>query len=142
MNKRRAHAQWQGDLKTGTGSIEFSSKKLKFDYNFKSRFEDGTGTNPEEMISSAIAACFSMFLSGLIEEEGFQPENIDTTASTIIEKVNDGFNITRIELETRVVAPSVSQTLLEQLANRAKENCPVSKALSAVDIKLKVIEKS
>jgi osmotically inducible protein OsmC len=140
MKERRAHARWNGELETGKGIIELSSINFKTDYNFQSRFEEGSSTNPEELISAAITACFSMALSKIISEEGYDPEEIATTAGTTLIKEGDGFKISKIELRTRVTSPSASEELIKKMAETAKDNCPVSKALAGVDIQLTSVE--
>ncbi len=140
MKERRAHARWKGELETGKGIIELSSINFKTNYNFQSRFEEGTYTNPEELISAAISACFSMALSKIISAEGYDPEEISTTAGTTLVKEGDGHKISKIELRTRVTAPSISEDLIKKLADTAKDNCPVSKALTGVDIQLTSVE--
>jgi osmotically inducible protein OsmC len=102
-------------------------------YSFQSRFEEGDGTNPEELIAGAHAGCFSMALSGELGRAGHEPESIETTATVHIDKVEGGFGITRIELETRARVPGIDADEFQRLAEAAKQNCPVSRALAAVE---------
>jgi osmotically inducible protein OsmC len=102
-------------------------------YSFQSRFEEGDGTNPEELIAGAHAGCFSMALSGELGRAGHEPETVETTATVHLDKVDGGFGITRIELDTRARVPGIEADEFQRLAETAKQNCPVSKALAAVD---------
>jgi lipoyl-dependent peroxiredoxin len=102
-------------------------------YSFQSRFEEGDGTNPEELIAAAHAGCFSMALSGELGRAGHSAESVETTATVHLDKVEEGFGITRIVLETRARVPGVSDDEFQQLAEGAKKGCPVSRALAAVD---------
>jgi osmotically inducible protein OsmC len=102
-------------------------------YSFQSRFEEGDGTNPEELIAGAHAGCFSMALSGELGRAGHEPESIETTATVHIDKVEGGFGITRIELDTRARVPGIDADEFQRLAESAKQNCPVSRALAAVE---------
>jgi len=105
-------------------------------YSFSSRFEEGVGTNPEELIAAAHAGCFSMALSAILGEAGFQPRSVATTAKVTIDKVGDGFGITHIALATEADVPGIDEPTFVAKAQLAKEGCPVSKALAAVDITL------
>ncbi len=137
MAERTAKAVWQGNLKEGAGTVALGSGSFQGRYSFQSRFESGPGTNPEELIGAAHAACFSMALAGNLAQAGYTPEAIETTARVWIEKGGDGFSITRIELDTQATVPDIDEdTFLEQ-AETAKETCPVSKALAATKIDLK-----
>ena len=137
MAERTAKALWQGNLKEGAGTVALGSGSFQGRYSFQSRFESGAGTNPEELIGAAHAACFSMGLAGNLAQAGYTPEAIETTAKVAIEKGSDGFSITRIELDTQATVPDIDEdTFLEQ-AEAAKETCPVSKALAATKIYLK-----
>lgn len=138
MKTNKAHANWQGDLKKGIGTVKLDESGKEFGYSFSSRFEDGEGTNPEELIAAAHAGCFSMAFSGLLTDEGYQPKSIDTTAKVTIEKADGGFEISKSELTTEAVVSGISKDLFEELAEKAKENCPVSKALSSLTISLDV----
>ena len=140
--KRRATAVWNGTGKDGKGSL--SSPSSFFDmtpYSAKSRFEneDGkAGTNPEELIAAAHAGCFNMALSFQIAGEGFQADELTTVATVTLDKVGEGFAITGISLELNGKVAGMERNDFERLANVAKENCPVSKALSAVPISLAI----
>src|SRR5512146_1887790 len=128
MPTRSASAQWEGGLKGGKGRYS-GANGLAGQYNFSSRFESGTGSNPEELLAAAEAACYSMALSGALERNGTAPTSVDTTAKCTIEKVGEGFKITRMALEVRVAAPGLDDAKLQQLAAATKEGCPVSQAL-------------
>jgi lipoyl-dependent peroxiredoxin len=106
-------------------------------YSFRSRFEDGAGTNPEELIGAAHAGCFSMALSAALSGEGHEPKRIDTNARVHLDKVGEGFAITRIELETEAEVPGIDGDAFQKFADGAKANCPVSKALAGAEISLK-----
>ncbi len=136
MKNRKALAQWEGNLKNGTGSLKLDSVEQKLAYNFVSRFEEGNQTNPEELIAAAHAGCYSMALSGLLTEEGFEPESIKTIAKVTLEKVDNGFKISKSALKTEAKVPGIDKEVFEELAEKAKANCPVSKALSALEITL------
>lgn len=137
MSERKANAVWNGTLKDGNGIIGVESGFFKdAPYTFKSRFEQGDGTNPEELIGAAHAGCFSMALSGMLEENGYKPQKISTEATVRIEKVGDGFEITNINLSTEVKVSGINEKELNKIADEAKSNCPVSKALAATSIEL------
>ncbi|HEV8216627.1 MAG TPA: OsmC family peroxiredoxin [Gemmatimonadaceae bacterium] len=128
MPTRTASAKWEGGLKGGKGSFK-GATGLGGQYSFSSRFEEGTGSNPEELLAAAEAACFSMALSANLEKNGTPPTSVDTTARCTIEKVNDANTITRIELEVRAVVPNLDQESLQRFANQTADTCPVSRAL-------------
>ena len=136
MPVRTADARWEGALQDGRGSMEFGSGAFEGQYSYGSRFEEGAGTNPEELIGAAHAGCFSMQLSGLLTKAGHAPEEISTTARVRIEKADGGFAITTIELQARGRVPGVSQEDFRGYAEEAKETCPVSQALAGTEIKL------
>ena len=132
MMKKFASAQWEGTLKQGKGSITSESQVLKNEpYGFNTRFEGSTGTNPEELIGAAHAACFSMALSMLLGEEGFKPQQISTQAAVTLDKDGEGFAITAIHLDVKASVPEIDQSRFEDIANKAKAGCPVSKVLNA-----------
>ncbi len=134
--KRKASARWQGDLKSGTGTVSTDSGVLSdTGYDFRTRFEDGAGTNPEELIGAAHAGCYAMALSMILGQAGFTPERIDAEATVSLEKQDDGFAITGIHLDVAGVVPGADDQAFEKAANEAKAGCPVSKALS-VEISL------
>jgi osmotically inducible protein OsmC len=125
---RTAKAQWKGDLKSGGGTISTASGVLNTTpYSFKTRFEQGTGTNPEELLAGAHAGCFSMALSLVLQNEGLTADSIDTTCTISLNKEGDGFAITRSHLALRAKIPGASQEAFIRATNTAKENCPVSK---------------
>ncbi len=138
MKLNKAHANWQGNFKKGIGTVTLDASGKEFGYNFSSRFEDGAGTNPEELIAAAHAGCFSMAFSGLLTEEGYEPKSIETAAKVTIEEANGGFKISKSQLKTEAVVPDIKEELFKELAEKAKENCPVSKALSSLEITLDV----
>lgn len=137
MAIRKANATWEGGLKGGKGNVKTESGAVSAGYSFSSRFEDGKGTNPEELIGAAHAGCYSMALSGALEAAGFKPKSVHTIANVKVEKVGDGFGITNITLETEADIPEISDEKFQEHAEGAKKNCPVSKALSSVNIDLK-----
>lgn len=136
MAVRTADAEWKGDLSSGSGSLQTGSGAFKGSYSFVSRFEEGPGTNPEELIGAAHAGCFSMALAHQLAQAGHKPESIRTTARVHLEKGDDGFSITRVELQTRARVPGVDESTFREKAEGAKAGCPVSRALKAVPIEL------
>jgi osmotically inducible protein OsmC len=137
MITRHGKAQWKGNLAKGNGSLEVGDGLWKSNYSFASRFESGDGTNPEELIGAAHAACFSMAFANALSQAGHEPESVSTKASVKLEKTDQGFRITTIELDTSVKASGIEKSDFERIAGEAKANCPVSKALAGVDIQLK-----
>ncbi|NMZ96168.1 OsmC family protein [Pseudomonas lundensis] len=130
--KKTASAHWEGDLKTGIGSISTETGVLReAPYGFKARFEGGKGTNPEELIGAAHAGCFSMALSMILGEAGLTAESIDTTAEVTLDKQDDGFAITAVHLVLKAKVPGATQQQFDELTTKAKEGCPVSKVLNA-----------
>ena len=130
--KRNASAKWQGGLKDGKGTISTDSGVLaETQYSFSTRFEEGKGTNPEELIAAAHAGCFSMALSGQLGQAGLTADSINTTASVTLEKTDAGFAITSIHLEVKAKVPGADQQAFATAANNAKAGCPVSKLLKA-----------
>ncbi len=136
MATRNAEAEWNGSILEGNGTMRLGSGAFEGAYSFKSRMEDGTGTNPEELIGAAHAGCFSMALSAALGRQGFKPESIKTKAAVQFEKVGDGFSITQIDLTTDAEIPEIDDATFQEIANGAKENCPVSKALAGTTINL------
>ncbi len=125
--RRKATAQWNGNLKEGKGNLTTDSTALDHtQYSFSTRFENGVGTNPEELLAAAHAGCFTMQLSAYLSEAGFVPDEL-TTVSTI---VFENGSIVRSELELKGSVPAISESEFQTIANKAKENCPVSKAFS------------
>ncbi len=130
--KRKASAVWEGGIKDGKGRISTDSGVLSnTQYSFSTRFEDGIGTNPEELIAAAHAGCFSMALSGKLGEAGMTAESITTTAAVTLEKTDAGFTITRVHLDVTAKIPGADQQAFETAANNAKAGCPVSRLLNA-----------
>src|SRR6188768_1651050 len=129
---RNASAEWKGGLKDGKGTISTDSGVLKdTQYSFSTRFEDGIGTNPEELIAAAHAGCFSMALSGQLGNAGMTAESINTTASVTLDKVEGGFAITTVHLEVTARIPGADEAAFMTAANNAKAGCPISKVLNA-----------
>jgi osmotically inducible protein OsmC len=137
MSIRKAKAEWKGTLKEGSGIMNFANYNGPF--TFKSRFEEGDGTNPEELVGAAQAGCFSMFLSALISGEGFNPESIQTTATVNLESDDVGPLITSIELDTQVKCEGISQEKFDELAAASKEKCPISRLYAGTEVKLNAV---
>ncbi len=129
MPVRKGTAVWNGGLKEGRGSMSLSSGAFEGAYSFGSRFEEEKGTNPEELIGAALAGCFSMFLSGLIESAGYDPQSVKSQSKVRIEKDGQGFRITGIELNTEATIPNIDEKFFMEQAEAAKQNCPVGQAL-------------
>jgi len=136
MPIRNAKARWEGGLPEGSGTLALGSGAFEGQYSYGSRFEEGKGTNPEELIGAAHAGCFSMALAGVLTRAGHTPRSIETATRVHLEKVEDAFSITTIELATEASVPDISGDEFQRYAEEAKRNCPVSKALAGVDIKL------
>lgn len=136
MPVRSASAEWQGDLPGGKGTLRSQTGAVEGQYSFSSRFEEGTGTNPEELIAAAHAGCYSMALSNMLAQAGHTPTSVRTTAKVHLTKVAGGVGITLIELVCRGVVPGLDAAGFQEHAQRAKVGCPVSRALSAVEIRL------
>ncbi|KHS90780.1 OsmC family protein [Pectobacterium brasiliense] len=129
---KKGQAHWEGDIKQGKGTVSTESGALQQQpYGFNTRFEGKPGTNPEELIGAAHAACFSMALSLMLGEEGHKPESIDTTADVSLDKVDGGFAITKIALHSTVKLPSIDDATFDSIIQKAKAGCPVSKVLKA-----------
>jgi lipoyl-dependent peroxiredoxin len=133
MPKRKATARWDGSLTEGAGTMRMASGAYEGAYSFQSRFEEGEGTNPEELIAAAHAGCFSMALSLFLGEAGFVPESVETEATVQVEKAGEGFAINRIVLHTQARVPGIDEAEFQRQAEAAKENCPVSVALASVE---------
>ena len=136
MPTRKAEAEWKGTLSKGKGLLITGSGAVKAAYSFASRFESGSGTNPEELIAAAHAGCFSMAFAGMLEQAGFPPRIIHTDARATIDKDKEGFSITSVELETEATVPRIDEKTFQEKAEAAKLGCPVSKALTGVKISL------
>ena len=136
MQIRSAQARWEGGIKSGSGIVRFGNGAFEGAYSAGSRFENEQGTNPEELIAAAHAGCFSMALAAILENAGHPPTNIQTQAEVRIEKSREGFSITNILLSTQAIVPEIEAEKFQQLAQTAKTNCPVSKALAGTTIEL------
>jgi osmotically inducible protein OsmC len=130
--KRKGSAHWEGGIRDGRGTISTDSGVLSgTQYSFSTRFEDGKGTNPEELIAAAHAGCFSMALSKQLEDAGMKAESIDTSAAVTLEKTDAGFTITKVHLDVTARIPGGEPSAFETAANNAKAGCPVSRLLNA-----------
>ena len=136
MPDRTAEAVWEGSLQQGKGVMKFGSGAFEGNYSFSSRFEEGPGTNPEELIGAAHAGCFSMAFSGNLGRAGYTPNRVHTTAQVRVEKVGNGFKITKIHLNTEADVPGIDEKTFQEQAEAAKKGCPVSQALTGVEITL------
>jgi lipoyl-dependent peroxiredoxin len=136
MPIRTAEAEWKGNLIEGQGRMKLGSGAYEGAYTFRSRMETGPGTNPEELIAAAHAGCFSMALSATLSKAGHTPKRLHTDASVHFDKVGDGFSITSIDLKTEGEVPGIDAAKFQELAESAKKNCPVSKALAGTTINL------
>jgi lipoyl-dependent peroxiredoxin len=128
MPTRTASATWQGGLQKGNGTFK-GQTGLQGQYNFSSRFENGSGSSPEELLAAAHAACYSMALSLGLEQAGFAPQSVETKAACTVEKIGAGFKITRMHLTTRATVPNIDKAKFQSIAEATKEGCPVSGAL-------------
>ena len=137
MTVRTAKSQWNGTLKEGKGTMNFSNYSGPF--TFKSRFEEGTGTNPEELVGAAHSGCYSMFLAALISGEGLTPESVETTAKVHLGQDETGPLVTTIELDCQVKCEGLSQQKFEELSVAAKKKCPISRLVAAADVKLNAV---
>jgi lipoyl-dependent peroxiredoxin len=136
MAIRTSSAEWKGTLKEGAGTMKLASRAYEGPYTFASRFEEGKGTNPEELLGAAHAGCFSMFLSALLTGAGFKPTRIATTATV---HLTDGPTISLIELQTQAEVPGLTEADLQKHAEAAKKGCPVSKALTGPEIRMHAV---
>src|SRR5688500_3590136 len=136
MPARTATARWEGGLKQGKGAMRLGSGAYEGQYSFNSRFESGTGTNPEELIGAAHAGCFSMALSGALGRAGFTPKRVSTSAGVHLEQVEGGFGITSIDLNTEAEVPGIDNAKFQEIAEGARKGGRVSKALAATKINL------
>ncbi len=138
MSIHKSSAKWNGNLPEGNGKMIIGGGAWEGNFSFKSRFEDGKGTSPEELIAAAHAGCFSMAFSHALNEAGFKPESVETQASAMLEQVEGGFAITKMKLKSKGKAEGVDEKKFKEIAEEAKENCPVSKALKGVEITLDI----
>ena len=136
MPDRRAEAEWNGNLREGGGRLKLESGAFQGPYSFRDRFEDGKGTNPEELLGAAHAGCFSMALAAGLTGAGHPPGRIHTTATVSLERSGEGFAITKIALRTEATVPGISAADFQAQAQKAKSGCPVSKALAGTSITL------
>ena len=136
MAERKGSAVWEGTLKEGKGTMKLGSGAYEGPYSFSSRFENASGTNPEELIGAAEAGCFSMALSSNLEKAGYPAKRISTTANVKLEMVDGGPKITVIELQTEADVPGIDNQAFQEQAEKTRTGCPVSKALAGTEIKL------
>lgn len=136
MAVRKATGVWEGNLKQGKGNVRSESGVLDAKYTFASRFEDGTGTNPDELLGAALASCYSMFLANVLSEAGHTPTSITSGSHVHLGSKEGGPAITKIELVTEGNVPGIDRATFEKHADEAKKGCPVSKTLAGVDISL------
>ena len=132
MAARTGSAEWRGDLKGGAGTVKVGDGVFEGTYSFASRFEEGEGTNPEELIAGAHAACYSMALSGALAADGHVPDSVSTTAKVHLRNIDGAPTIARIDLETEGVVPGIDAAQFQSYADQAKAGCPVSRALAGV----------
>jgi osmotically inducible protein OsmC len=130
MPIRTASARWQGNFTDGSGTVKTGKGGLQGNYSAKSRFEEGEGTNPEELIAAAHSGCFSMAFSKGLADAGFTPTSVETTAKVHLDKTDAGMTVTRIDLETVGDVPGIDAADFQKIAEGAKENCPISRLLS------------
>ena len=126
MPVRKADARWEGTLQQGSGQMRLGGGAYEGPYSFVSRFEEGEGTNPEELIAAAHAGCFSMALSGALGRGGFNPTSVSTTASVHLNKTDEGFRVQKIDLVTEADVPGIDDAKFQEIANTAKSTCPIS----------------
>jgi lipoyl-dependent peroxiredoxin len=138
MPVRHAQAEWQGTLREGSGRMSLSSGAYQGPYSFSSRFEEGEGTNPEELIGAAHAGCFSMAFSADLTKAGYSPRKISTRAEVHLDKVDEKQTVTRIHLVTEAEIPGIEENAFLEIAQGAKENCPISRLLKGAEITLEV----
>ena len=136
MPTRSAEAEWKGDLPGGKGTMSFGSGAFEGQYSYRSRFEEGEGTNPEELIAAAHAGCFSMQLAAVLSRAGHEPDSVNSTARVSLESDDGGFSITRSKLSTEVTVSGLDDDEFQKYADEAKRTCPVSRALGAIEIEL------
>lgn len=134
MPTRSADATWDGNLPDGNGTMRMESGAYEGAYSFRSRFEEGDGTNPEELIAAAHAGCFSMAFANVLDEEGYDPQSVNTTATVTLQMLEDGPAITQINLDTTARVAGIDEDTFQEIADAAKSGCPVSKALTGAEI--------
>jgi osmotically inducible protein OsmC len=133
MPKRKADARWEGSLEDGHGVMSVASGAYEGPYSFQSRFQEGDGTNPEELIAGAHAGCFSMAFAADLGRAGYEPESVETSATVHLEMGDGPPTIARIDLDTRARVSGIDEDEFQKIAEQAKQNCPVSRALGAVE---------
>ena len=133
MATRNGSAEWQGDLQSGSGTVTVGESAWTGNYSFKSRFEDGEGTNPEELIAAAEAGCFTMALSLMLGNEGHAPEELHTDARAVLRNVDGKPTITGMNIKTRGRVPGIDQDAFQKAAEQAKKECVISRALAGVE---------
>ncbi len=136
MAERESEARWTGDLKGGEGTMRLGGGAYEGNYTFRSRFEEGEGTNPEELIAAAHAGCFSMAFADELSQAGHTVDSVETTAKVALGKKDGEAAITGVELTTHAKVPGIEDSEFQEIAEVAKKGCPVSKALAAIDITL------
>jgi lipoyl-dependent peroxiredoxin len=136
MATREATAKWQGTLKEGTGHLSLASGAFEGQYSFSTRFEEGTGTNPEELLGAAHAGCYSMALNAGLERAGYSATYVNTTATVILTRDDAGLAIRKIELKVEAAVPNISEEDFMKMAEDTKQNCIISKALSSIPMEL------
>lgn len=136
MKTSTASAVWEGSLREGHGSMTLTAGNYEGPFTFASRFEQGKGTNPEELLGASHAGCYSMALTAILSRAGFNPTSIKTQARVTLDQVEGGFGVTRIDLDTEGVVPGIDEQTFQEQAENAKKNCVISKALAGVDIHL------
>jgi osmotically inducible protein OsmC len=136
MAIRKASARWDGNLREGKGLVKLGDAGLETAYSFHSRFEDGVGTNPEELLGAAHAGCFSMAFSADLGRAGYDPEWIQTDAEVHFQKLEQGWRVTKITLHTEAKVPGLDENEFQEIAQASKIGCPISNALGSVDVSL------
>ena len=139
MGIERATAIWSGQLKDGSGTFNLPKADYMGEYTFSSRFESGDGSNPEELVSAALASCFSMFLSALLSKQSFQPVSIETEVSVQLDTTDQGPEISNVQIKTKVNVPSITEALFQELVDEAKQNCPISKLYAGAPIRCEAV---
>lgn len=137
MSERKATAEWNGTLKEGEGKFALGSGVFSGAFSFDTRFGEGAGTNPEELLGASLAGCYAMALNATLEKEGTPASNVNVEAKVFLGKDDNGFKINRIDLETSASVDGVDQSKFAEIAEKVKQTCPISKALAATDITLK-----
>jgi len=137
MRPRSAEAEWKGNLQQGEGTMSVASAAFETSYSAATRFEDEPGSNPEELIAAAHAGCFSMAFANMLSEAGHEPESVKTTAHVRLEMLDGGPTITRSDLETVVKVEGIEDEEFQEIAEQAKQGCPVSRALGAIELGVK-----